>query len=65
LRRAVNNVYALGFVKQQIVLPSLLKGKWSDDPDLARLLGYDSDPPGDLKTFLEGRLARARKRPAP
>ena len=65
LRRAVNNVYALGFVKQQIVLPALLKGKWSDDPDLARLLGYDSDPPSDLETFIESRIARARQRRAP
>lgn len=59
-RRAVNNVYALPFVKQQIVLPSLLNGKWSDDPKLARLLGYPSDPPRNIAEFLAGRVARAR-----
>lgn len=44
-RRAVNSVYALPILKQQIVLPALLNGKWSDDPWLSRLLGYESDPP--------------------
>jgi ectoine hydroxylase-related dioxygenase (phytanoyl-CoA dioxygenase family) len=60
LRRAVNNVYALPFVKQQIVLPSLLNGKWSDNPELARLLGYHSDPPRSIAEFIAGRVVRRR-----
>jgi ectoine hydroxylase-related dioxygenase (phytanoyl-CoA dioxygenase family) len=62
LRRAINNVYALPFVKQQIVLPCLLNGKWSDDPGLARLLGYHSDPPRSIAEFIAGRVARARQK---
>jgi hypothetical protein len=46
IRRAVNNVYALPMIKQQIVLPAMLGGRWRDDPFLARFLGYESDPLG-------------------
>jgi ectoine hydroxylase-related dioxygenase (phytanoyl-CoA dioxygenase family) len=58
-RRAVNNVYALPIVKQQIVLPALLAGRWSDDAVLARLLGYESDPPRSVAEYRARRAARA------
>lgn len=58
-RRAVNNVYVLPFLKQQIALPRLLGGKYGDDPALARLLGYDSDPPASLEEWWAGRDKRA------
>jgi ectoine hydroxylase-related dioxygenase (phytanoyl-CoA dioxygenase family) len=58
-RRAVNNVYVLPFLKQQIVLPRLLAGKYRDDPALARLLGYDSDPPANFEEWWAGRDKRA------
>jgi hypothetical protein len=58
VRRAVNNVYALPFLKQQIVLPALLGGKWADDPSLCRLLGYESDPAPSPAAF---RARRARQ----
>jgi ectoine hydroxylase-related dioxygenase (phytanoyl-CoA dioxygenase family) len=57
-RRAVNNVYALPIIKQQIVLPSLLNGRWSEDPFLARLLGYESDPPANVDEYRARRQAR-------
>jgi ectoine hydroxylase-related dioxygenase (phytanoyl-CoA dioxygenase family) len=59
VRRAVNNVYSLAFVKQQIVLPAALNGKWRDEPTLSRLLGYDSDPPRSVAQFMLRRAQRA------
>lgn len=58
-RRAVNNLYTLPFVKQQIVLPAALGGKWRNDATLARLLGYQSDPPDSIENFLARRTHRA------
>jgi len=59
VRRGVNNVFALPFLKQQIVLPALLNGKWSEDPWLRRLLGYESDPPRSPAEFRAQRSGRA------
>jgi ectoine hydroxylase-related dioxygenase (phytanoyl-CoA dioxygenase family) len=58
-RRAINNVFVLPFLKQQIVLPAILNGKWSNDPWLRRLLGYDSDPPRSPAEFRARRATRA------
>lgn len=44
VRRAINHVYALPFIKQQISLPKALGGKFKDDTSLRKLLGYESDP---------------------
>ena len=41
-RRGVNHMYSLPFIKQQIDIPSALKGEFSDDTFLSKLLGYDS-----------------------
>jgi ectoine hydroxylase-related dioxygenase (phytanoyl-CoA dioxygenase family) len=59
MRRGVNNVFALPFLKQQIVLPALLDGKWSDDPWLRRLLGYESDPPRSPAEYREQRTRKS------
>lgn len=58
-RRAINNVFVLPILKQQIVLPAVLNGKWSNDPWLARLLGYDSDPPRSPAEFRARRANRS------
>ncbi|MDR3500941.1 MAG: phytanoyl-CoA dioxygenase family protein [Parvibaculum sp.] len=39
-RHGVNHVFVQPFMRQQIDLPALLKGRHADDPVLARLLGY-------------------------
>jgi len=57
-RRAINHIYALPFLKQQIVLPSAIGGDFAGDPFLARLLGYESDPP---RNVAEWRTRRARR----
>jgi ectoine hydroxylase-related dioxygenase (phytanoyl-CoA dioxygenase family) len=45
VRRAINHIFALPMIQQQISLPSALEGRFSEDPDLRRLLGYEA-PPG-------------------
>lgn len=63
IRRAVNNIYTTPILKQQIVLPQLLDGKWSDDPDLSFLLGYDSNPVGSIMEWRKQRLQRQNNLP--
>lgn len=57
-RYAINTCYALPILKQQISLPALLKGKWSDDTKLAQLLGYQSEPPHSVQEWRQNRLSR-------
>ena len=60
VRRGLNHVYCLPFLKQQISLPRAL-GRAPDDPFLRRFLGYESEP-GD--SALEWRTRRLSKLPA-
>lgn len=57
-RRAVNHMYCLPLIKQQISLPKILQGKFSDDPFLSKFLGYTSEPDGSVSEFRKARLAR-------
>jgi hypothetical protein len=61
LRRAVNNVFTVPIIAQQISLPSALNGRYSDDPALARLLGYDSAPAASVMDWRTRRLRRSGK----
>jgi ectoine hydroxylase-related dioxygenase (phytanoyl-CoA dioxygenase family) len=61
VRRAVNNVFSVPIIAQQISLPSALNGRHSDDPELARLLGYDSTPPASVVDWRTRRLRRSGK----
>jgi ectoine hydroxylase-related dioxygenase (phytanoyl-CoA dioxygenase family) len=45
VRRAVNHIFTLPLIQQQISLPDALGGRFADDPRLRRLLGYEA-PPG-------------------
>lgn len=45
VRRAINHIFALPMIQQQISLPDALGGRFSEDPRLRRLLGYEA-PPG-------------------
>lgn len=60
LRCAVNNMYTLPFVKQQISLPAVLKGKWADDPELARFLGYETEAAASVEDYYAGRRRRLK-----
>ncbi len=57
-RRAMNHLYTSPIIKQQYDFPKALKGKWSDDPRLARLLGYDSRVADDDVAWRDRRSAR-------
>jgi ectoine hydroxylase-related dioxygenase (phytanoyl-CoA dioxygenase family) len=45
IRRAINNVYVVPILKQQINLYKALNGKYSDDEYLSKFLGYNSNTP--------------------
>jgi hypothetical protein len=57
-RRGVNHVFSVPIIAQQISLPAMLKGRYADDPALARLLGYESGPADSVVGWRERRLAR-------
>lgn len=58
-RRAVNQVFTVPIIAQQISLPAALQGRFADDPELARLLGYEAGPATSVAEWRERRLARA------
>ena len=60
-RRAVNQVFSLPIIAQQISLPDALGGRHADDPALARLFGYEVAPPPSVVAWRERRLRRATK----
>jgi len=60
-RRAINHLYTTPIVKQQYDFPRALRGKWSDDVVLARLLGYDSQVAKDDVEFRARRSARLKE----
>lgn len=57
-RRAVNHVFTVPIIAQQISLPSMLGGRYADDPALARLLGYETTPAASVVAWRERRLSR-------
>jgi ectoine hydroxylase-related dioxygenase (phytanoyl-CoA dioxygenase family) len=59
-RRAVNQVFSTPIIAQQISLPDALNGRYSDDPVLARLFGYDVAPARSVAAWRERRFARQR-----
>ena len=58
VRRAINHMYTIPFIKQQICLPKILKGRFSGDPFLSKFLGYDSEPDENVVEFRTRRLKR-------
>jgi ectoine hydroxylase-related dioxygenase (phytanoyl-CoA dioxygenase family) len=63
-RRAVNHVWSLPIIKQQIVLPGLVRAeRVAAEPGLGRLLGFESDPPRSVAEWVAARRSRAAKAP--
>jgi ectoine hydroxylase-related dioxygenase (phytanoyl-CoA dioxygenase family) len=58
IRRAVNNVYTVPIIKQQIDLPRFLNGKYSSDPLLKKMLGYESQSSATIDEYRSNRLNR-------
>jgi ectoine hydroxylase-related dioxygenase (phytanoyl-CoA dioxygenase family) len=59
-RRAVNHVFTVPIIAQQIALPVALAGRFADDPELSPLLGYDAAPAASVAEWRKRRLARTR-----
>lgn len=59
-RRGLNHLYALPFIKQQVNLPEILNGKYSDNEFLSRFLGYESEPAADVREWRLKRLGRVQ-----
>jgi len=59
-RRAVNHVFTIPLIAQQISLPLALSGRHADDPALARLLGYETASAPTVRAWRERRLERRR-----
>lgn len=59
VRRAVNHIFTLPLIKQQISLPRMLRGKFSDDPFLSRFLGYQTETGESVQQWREHKLCAA------
>lgn len=57
-RRGVNHMFALPFVKQQIEIPAMLGGRYSDDPFLSKFLGYESAGEQSVVSWRSKRLKK-------
>ena len=60
IRRGINNVFVAPLLKQQINLPKMLNGKFSDNETLSGLLGYKYDVAESVLDYRTKRLERIR-----
>lgn len=58
IRRAINNVYTVPILKQQINLQTALKGKYAEDAFLSKFLGYQSNTANSDVAWRRERLNR-------
>ena len=58
-RRAVNQVYSVPIIAQQISLVDAVPPQYASDPALARLFGFDVSPARSVTAWRERRLARS------
>jgi ectoine hydroxylase-related dioxygenase (phytanoyl-CoA dioxygenase family) len=58
LRRGVNTMYSLPFIKQQINLQTATQKKYADNSFLSQFLGYDSDSDNNVQAWREKRILR-------
>lgn len=58
-RRAVNHLYTIPLMRQQIDLPSFLGPDYAEDKQTRRLLGYEVQTPRDVSAFYGARLSKA------
>lgn len=62
VRRGVNHIFSVPIMKQQYDFPAMLKGKFSEDPFLNRLLGYDSQVPSSIAEWRKLRYQKIKQR---
>jgi hypothetical protein len=58
-RRAVNQVYSIPLLRQQIDLPNALEDTFVTDQELRKLLGYDVSTPRTVADYLAGRAKKS------
>jgi ectoine hydroxylase-related dioxygenase (phytanoyl-CoA dioxygenase family) len=58
VRRAVNHVYTLPFIRQQIEIPGVLGPRPDLAPDVRRLLGYGNEAVHTVAAYYAGRRAK-------
>ena len=56
VRTGINHLYAIPFIRQQIDIPRLLNGKFRDDPQLHKVLGYKWETPISVDEWRQKRL---------
>jgi ectoine hydroxylase-related dioxygenase (phytanoyl-CoA dioxygenase family) len=59
-RRALNHLYTLPFLKQQISIPDALQGRFKDDGFLSKFLGYESEPGKGVNQWRSTKIERSR-----
>ena len=57
-RRALNHMYTLPLIRQQISFPRMLGGRFSDDPFLRRFLGYEAETADSVQQWRDQRRTR-------
>lgn len=60
-RRAVNHVYTIPMMKQQVDMPSVLGDDFTQDAYERKLLGYDYQTPVNIEAYYEQRRAKVTK----
>ena len=60
-RKLIVHMYTLPFVKQQVSFPRMLQGKLSENPELAYLIGYDSETEDSVINWRQRRRKRYDK----
>ena len=58
-RRGVNHIYSLPLIKQQISFPSVLRGKFNDDPFLRKFFGYETETANSVDHWRKFKLSMA------
>ena len=56
LRRAVNHIYTLPLIKQQISFPKMLGDRFLNDPELRRFLGYETETADNVQQWRQFKL---------
>jgi len=58
-RRAVNHIYSIPLLRQQIDLPGALGETFVTDGELRKLLGYGLRIPGTVAEYLASRIRKS------
>jgi ectoine hydroxylase-related dioxygenase (phytanoyl-CoA dioxygenase family) len=59
-RLAVNHVYSIPLLKQQIDLPGVLGENFTQDAKIRQILGYDTSTPSDIESYYKSRRKKLK-----